>query len=138
MKKNKMHKVVMLVGAAAVTIAFSFAFQQNKEWKAPDSAKDKKNPIAADEASVTTGKAIYEKDCINCHGKKGKGDGKDAANQDVTVADLSSSKVQAQTDGELSWKISEGRKPMPSNKKDHSADQIWQLVNYVRTLAKKK
>lgn len=138
MKKNKIHKMAMLVGVVAITIAFSFAFQQNKEWKAPDSEKGKKNPIAADETSVAAGKVIYEKDCTNCHGKKGKGDGKDAANQDVTVADLSNAKVQSQTDGELFWKISEGRKPMPSNKKDHSADQIWQLVNYVRTLAKKK
>lgn len=138
MKNNKMYSVTVLVTVIAAAIVFSFAFQQNKEWKAPESAKSKKTPISSNEASIAAGKKIYEKDCMNCHGKKGKGDGKDAANQDVTVADLSSVKVQAQSDGEIFWKISEGKKPMPSNKKDHSEDQIWQLVNYVRTLAKKK
>jgi len=137
MKKNKMHRVATLMSAATLAIAFSFAFQQSKEWKAPDSAKGKKNSVVSNETSIAAGKKIYEKDCINCHGKKGRGDGKDAANQDVTVADLSSAKVQGQADGELFWKIGEGRKPMPSNKKDHSEEQIWQLVNYVRTLAKK-
>ncbi|HEY4797975.1 MAG TPA: cytochrome c, partial [Bacteroidia bacterium] len=91
---------------------------------------------ASDEASIAAGKKIYEKECLNCHGKKGKGDGKDAANQDATVADLSSAKVQAQTDGEIFWKISEGRKPMPANKKTLSEDQRWQVLNYVRTLKK--
>lgn len=138
MKNNKMFKVAARMTVVTAIIVFLFAFQQNKEWKAPDSAKNKKNPIASDEASIAAGKKIYEKDCMNCHGKKGKGDGKDAANQDVTVADLSTAKVQAQADGELFWKIAEGRKPMPSNKKDHSEDQIWQLVKYVRTLAKTK
>jgi|ERR1035438_6956025 mono/diheme cytochrome c family protein len=136
MKKFKIRKASMLAGIATVVIALSLAFQQNKEWKAPDSAKDKKNPITSDDASIAAGKKIYEKDCINCHGKKGKGDGKDAANQDVTVADLTSSKVQSQTDGEIFWKVSEGRKPMPSNKKDHSDEQLWQTVNYLRTLGK--
>ncbi len=41
------------------------------------------------------------------------------------------------TDGEIFWKMTEGRKPMPSFKKQLSDEQRWQLVNFVRTLTPK-
>ncbi len=44
--------------------------------------------------------------------------------------------MRPQTDGELFWKISEGRDPMPSFKGQLTDTQIWQLVNYVRTFSK--
>ena len=40
----------------------------------PDAAKQK-NPVAADATSIAAGKTIYEKNCANCHGKTGVGDG---------------------------------------------------------------
>jgi len=45
---------------------------------------------------------------------------------------------QKQPDGSLFWQITEGRKPMPSFKKDLSEEQRWQVINYVRTLGIKK
>ena len=54
-----------------------------------------------------------------------------------TVADLTSDYVQNQTDGELFWKISEGRKPMPLAKITLTDDQRWDVINYVRTFKKK-
>jgi mono/diheme cytochrome c family protein len=38
------------------------------------------------------------------------------------------------TDGELFWKITEGRPPMPSYEHQLSETQRWQLVNYLREL----
>ncbi len=114
------------------------AFTQSDEWKAPASAKDKKNPVASNDASLAAAKKTYEKECLTCHGKKGRGDGEKAATLDKTPQDLSLARVQSQTDGELFWKISEGRKPMPANKKTLTEEQRWQLVNYVRTFEKKK
>ena len=40
-------------------------------------------------------------------------------------------------DGEIYWKITEGRKPMPSFKNQLSDEQRWQLVNFLRTLVPK-
>jgi mono/diheme cytochrome c family protein len=39
------------------------------------------------------------------------------------------------TDGEIFWKITEGRRPMPSFKKELTDEQRWQLVNFLRRLA---
>lgn len=135
MKNKKFHHVFNVIPFGAIVL--SFAFQQAPQWNAPASAKNIKSPIPYNDASISAGKAIYEKDCLNCHGKKGRGDGKDAATLDVTVADLTLPKTQSQTDGELFWKISEGKKPMPTNKKVLSENQRWQVVNYIRTFAKK-
>jgi len=45
--------------------------------------------------------------------------------------------VQAQTDGELFWKISEGREAMPGWK-SISEKERWALVHHIRSLAGKK
>ena len=51
-------------------------------------------------------------------------------------ADWTSAKVQSQTDGELFWKMSEGRSAMPPWKSLPEKDR-WELVNYIRTLKAK-
>jgi mono/diheme cytochrome c family protein len=107
------------------------------EWKAPARAAKKKNPVPADDASVAAGKIGYQKECLSCHGDTGKGNGPAAANLEVKPGDLSDPKLWAQTDGELFWKITEGKKPMPSYNKLFSDEQRWQIVNYVRTFAPK-
>ena len=44
--------------------------------------------------------------------------------------------VQKQTDGEIFWKISNGRGAMPPWKHLPEKER-WELVNYIRSLAKK-
>jgi len=131
----------ILAGAitGSLTLLFAFApMQQSKEWDAPDQAQNKKNPIAANEASIAAGKAIYTINCYNCHGKKGKGDGPKSGDLPISPKDFTKEVFQKQTDGSLFWKISEGRKPMPSFKKEMTDDQRWQVINYLRTLEIKK
>lgn len=100
------------------------------EWKAPADAKGVKNPekgVAAKSADTN---------CASCHGKAGKGDGPAAAALNPKPADWTSAKVQAQTDGEIFWKITHGRGAMPPWK--HLPDkERWELVNYVRSFKKK-
>jgi mono/diheme cytochrome c family protein len=109
---------------------------EEEPWVAPARAARKKNPVPADDASISAGKAVYTKECQQCHGEKGKGDG--PASKDLTIKphDLSSDVVVKQTDGALFWKLTEGRKPMPSYDKTLSETERWQAINYVRTLGK--
>jgi mono/diheme cytochrome c family protein len=45
--------------------------------------------------------------------------------------------VQSLSDGELYYKIKEGRDDMPSFKKKITDDEeIWHIVNFMRTMAK--
>lgn len=125
--------LVVITAIISFTTMSAFYFQP-KEWKAPASADAKKNPLGDDAATIAAGKAVYVKECLSCHGKKGKGDGPSAAELDVPAGNFTTAATQGQSDGALFWKISEGRKPMPSFKKKLNETKIWQSVIYMRTL----
>ena len=104
-------------------------------WMAPERAARKKNPLPADDVSVAAGKAVYERECLSCHGSTGRGDGPAARALVKDPGNLSSPKLWEQTDGALFWKITVGKAPMPTEENRITEEQRWQVVNYVRTLA---
>ena len=106
-------------------------------WEAPARAARKKNPVASDDTSITSGKAVYVKECLQCHGEKGKGDGPAAKDLKVKPKDLGEEAVTKQSDGALFWKLTEGRAPMPATDKTLSETERWQVINYVRKFAEK-
>ena len=80
--------------------------------------------------------------CLPCHGPEGRGDGPAAGTLErngvkVRPGNLSSPKMLEQSDGAIFWKASEGRSPMPSFQETLTEEQRWQIVSYVRTLARK-
>jgi mono/diheme cytochrome c family protein len=102
------------------------------EWKAPADAKAVKNPVKG----PGNAKKAVETNCVSCHGASGKGDGVAAAAlPPPKPADWTSAKVQSQTDGEIFWKISNGRGAMPPWKHLPEKER-WEIVNYLRTLKK--
>ncbi|MHB8259244.1 MAG: c-type cytochrome [Bacteroidia bacterium] len=112
--------------------------QATAAWVAPESANALKNPEKDNAAATAKGKSLYNSMCSSCHGKEGKGDGGAGAALKPKPADHTSAKVQAESDGSLYWKITEGRNGMLSYKKTLKDEQRWQLVNYIRVLGKKK
>ena len=119
-----------------VTVLMAFVPKTaNDPWPVPDKYKNMPNPVKSDATSIATGKELYTQHCKSCHGTKGKGDGPKAAQLDTESGDFTKADFQKQTDGALFYKTSEGRKDMPSFKKK-IADQndIWAVVNYIRTL----
>jgi mono/diheme cytochrome c family protein len=119
---------VALVAGAALTSAWA-----QGEWKAPADAKAMKNPVKG----VGNAKKNVETNCVTCHGPGGKGDGAAAAAlPPPKPADWTSSKVASESDGELFWKITNGRGAMPPWKHLPEKDR-WEIVNYIRTLHKK-
>ena len=121
------------VAAAAVVVAagLTAAWAQG-EWNAPASAKAMKNPVKG----VGNAKKLVETNCVTCHGASGKGDGPAAAAlPPPKPADWTSARVQKETDGELFWKITNGRGAMPPWKHLPEKDR-WAIVNYIRTLKK--
>jgi mono/diheme cytochrome c family protein len=109
---------------------------QTTPWAAPASEKAKKNPLPADPKVVSQGEKVAKINCVSCHGSKGKGDGPAAVALNPKPADWTSKKVQDEPDGELFWKITTGRGPMPAWRHLPENDR-WALVRYIRTLAGK-
>jgi mono/diheme cytochrome c family protein len=129
--KKKMPGIVLI----AITILMVAFVPMQQPWTAPPAACKVLNPVVSDAKSLEAGKIIYTKNCYNCHGKKGKGDGPKSGDLDKSPKDFTKELFQSQTDGSMFWKMTEGRKPMPSFKKDLTPEQRWQVINYVRTLA---
>lgn len=134
--KNQVIPKLLVTGIVVLFTTLASA-QHRTPWNVPDDVKTEKNPYASDESSKARGKNTYKTECQRCHGKQGKGNGTSADLLDIQVADLSSAKVQSQTDGELFWKISEGRKPMPLSKTTLTDDQRWDIINFIRTFKSK-
>lgn len=105
-------------------------------WPAPAAAIAVKNPVKSDAISIKDGRELYIKNCKSCHGDEGKGDGTKARNLDISCSDFSIAAFKKTTDGEVFWKMTEGRKPMPSFSKKLTDAERWAIVNYIRTFAK--
>jgi mono/diheme cytochrome c family protein len=111
---------------------------QTRKFPTPASADTISNPERGSVAATTEGKRIYNMYCSTCHGAKGKGDGIAAPGLPKPPADHTSDFVQKQKDGALFWIITMGNNPMPSYKAALTPTQRWDVVNYIRALAKSK
>jgi len=130
-------RVGLAVGAAVLfSLAGTSGVPAQQKWEAPAEAKKVKNPVKASPAVIEAAKKITTTQCAPCHGTSGKGDGPAAAALPVKPADWTSKAVQAETDGEIFWKITNGRGPMPAWK-HLSENERWGLVHYIRSLVKK-
>jgi mono/diheme cytochrome c family protein len=126
----------LLCGAIVFMSSTEIKLQQKGEWTAPAAADTIKNPLKGKAETIALGKKTYTTFCVVCHGDKGRGDGIAAGGLNPRPADHSSAKFQKQSDGAIFWKLTSGRPPMASYAKTLTATQRWQVINYMRTLAK--
>ena len=118
--------VLMLLAAA---IGQNVSYQPDPNWRVPDEAAVRPNPLAHRSQAVAGGKKLFLRDCAECHNKDGSGIVRKHA------ADLQLAVVQSQSDGALFWKITNGNpdRGMPSFSKLPELER-WQLVLYLRTV----
>jgi mono/diheme cytochrome c family protein len=124
----------VLVASALVALSEE---QSKGKWSAPAAEAQKKNPVAANESSLAAGHKIYSKTCAMCHGKTGDADGPAVIELNIHPAKLSDPQLSTESDGSLFWKVTTGKKPMPTYGKRMSETDRWNVVNYVRTLSKR-
>lgn len=127
-----------LVPIALALIAFgtiAAAQDESSVWEVPAEASAVKNPIENNAAAVAAGEALYGKHCKMCHGDTGKGDG--AATQFIKPAPPDMTTAQAResnTDGDIFYKVTTGKRPMPAMQRKMSEEERWQVVLFVRKL----
>jgi cbb3-type cytochrome c oxidase subunit III len=98
-------------------------------------ARELKNPVPSDAESIEAGKKSYQRFCASCHGPKGKGDG-GLALSGGTPSDLTDETWDyGSTDGEIFVVIRDGvSSDMLAYKEKLNEKQIWQVINYIRSL----
>jgi len=120
----------VVAGAALILVAGVLGVSAQGPWVAPPEAKSLKNPVKG----VGDAKKLVDTNCVTCHGASGHGDGPAAAAlPPPKPANWTSDAVQKQSDGEIFWKITNGRGAMPPWKHLPEKER-WEIVNYIRTL----
>lgn len=128
-----LRKTILLLLLIPV-LAFQLLPVVGDPWKAPPEADALLDPMAKDPKAVQKGEKIFSSLCWTCHGIGGTGNGPNAEALKVHPADLGSAAVQAQTNGAIYWKITNGRGEMASYEQVISREQRWAVVHYLRTL----
>jgi mono/diheme cytochrome c family protein len=122
--------VVLLLNTAGVVGA----------WQGSPGAAQTKNPVASTPESVAAGKQIYARRCASCHAASGEGGpGNDLIPAAPSLVD--DQWDHGSTDGEIFDSIKNGVAPdfnMVPFKDTLKDEEIWNVVNYVRSIAKKK
>jgi mono/diheme cytochrome c family protein len=111
-------------------------------WNLPPDADKTKNPVEATEESIAKGKELYmtrKGNCVFCHGETGSGNKENLPRLRRVPADLSDyTRMPKLSDGEIFWKITKGIPGIMPSREMLTEEERWQLVNFVRTLAKEK
>jgi mono/diheme cytochrome c family protein len=108
------------------------------EFVIPPEAAKKENPVKPAAESITRGKRTYGYDCEMCHGKDGDGKGDLADDMKVKPRNYRDpDALKDMTDGELFYIISKGKGEMTGEGDRTKPEAIWDMVNYIRSLAKK-
>ncbi|MDP2950133.1 MAG: cytochrome c, partial [Chloroflexota bacterium] len=81
------------------------------------------------------GGILFAQNCLRCHGPQGKGDGPEGVRLPSQPLDLTASRTRSLRDGDIFLVIRGGRGYMPGWQGRLSEPQIWDLVNYIRTLS---
>lgn len=111
--------IVLVLNASVLRIGFS---------------EDEFNPFPPTPASLEAGQLVYATTCSSCHGELGFGDGPEAGFLATPPADLTIH-APLHTDGTLFGFIRDGipGTVMRANKGILSEEEMWNLVNFVRT-----
>lgn len=104
-------------------------------WVAPASAEDLVNPNEVNDEIIAEGLIVYKRNCRSCHGRKGDGQGMEAAELMTPATDFTNVSFVDQSDGSMYWKIAEGRDEMEAFKSVLDEDEIWAVVVYIKTFS---
>jgi mono/diheme cytochrome c family protein len=133
----RLRKVTFAVLLALICVLIlNWVFQQHKPWVVPEEFRRLQNPLQASESNLAFARQLYRENCAQCHGDRGKGDGPQAWMQKPSPGDLTDGPhMNALTDGDIFYQITQGRRPMPSFQNRLTPDQRWQLVLLLRSFA---
>lgn len=91
-------------------------------------------PVPATADSLQRGQILFDINCVVCHGREGKGNGRLSGFFSPPPADLSSERAQALSDQQIFLVITQGRGLMPSIAEGLLTVERWDVVNHVRSL----
>jgi mono/diheme cytochrome c family protein len=126
------HKTIFSLSFLAALFGLLMVEGIAHEWMAPKKIAETKNPIALDDKSFERGKKVYSQNCASCHGTDKKGMSAEETGLGVSPPNLKK-RIATHSDGDFFWKIQQGRNDMPAFNNDLTKQQIWDVINYIRS-----
>jgi cytochrome c5 len=108
----------------------NYAQSTVSDWVVPDEAKGKVCSFHFTAETVKSGENVFQKNCKSCHGDPGK---QNWAKIVPPPGDPASAGFQGQTDGEMFYRITNGKTPMPQFGNILSDEERWQVISYLRS-----
>jgi mono/diheme cytochrome c family protein len=100
----------------------------------PASARNEKNPLPASEANIHDGLEHFADHCAICHANDGSGKSDIGPNLYPKPPDLRAPGTQNLTDGEIYYTIANGVRLSAMPASDHTTEDNWKLVLFIRHL----
>ena len=134
--------VFLLVGGVLIVVGVITGATPMASWlaqfSAPPETQVGANPIPATADSIELGSLIYQQHCAVCHGPTGAGNGPQAATLNPKPANLRVHLAPGlHSDAQIFAWLTNGlpNTAMPAFGDTLSADQRWNVLNYIRTFA---
>jgi mono/diheme cytochrome c family protein len=100
----------------------------SQEWLVPREHGLLPNPSDYTLENVKKGEVIYTRNCQSCHGDPGKNN---PLALDPLPVDIASDRMHTTSEGDLYYKITNGRGIMPPFEATLSEDDRWKLINFI-------
>jgi len=112
-------------------ILLTFATRvSGQDWVVPADRAERLSIFPFSDETRKAGEKVYSINCMSCHGTPGK-------NNFISLVpppgDPATDKIQRNRDGELFYKVSTGRGQMPSFRSVLSANDIWNVISFIRS-----
>lgn len=127
--------VASMLGSAGAALA-----QKHEIPAAPADYLEKKSTVDASAKDVIgRGSKLYDRRCAKCHGPKGDGQGKSAADLNPPVPSFLDGYLKGRKDGQLLWIIAKGSPKTdmdafgPGTSYNMSEDDIWSVIAFMRS-----
>ena len=128
-----------LIALALTCVAFALVVSACTETATPTNTNTSRagaSPAAASPAAsvdeFATARANFKKNCEACHGPEATGGLVKVDNKQIKVPSLKSDHALKNTDDKITKMITNGEEEMPSFKDKMSAQEIQDMVRYVR------
>ena len=125
-------KLNLLFAALLLLSAYQVSGQT---WLVPEEESNLVNPSEYNLENIKKGKDLYMFNCKSCHGDPGKNN---ALPLVPLPPDVTSEKMQANSEGDLFYKITKGQGSMPQFETTISKDDRWRIVNFIMNFSPKK
>ena len=131
--RSRPFRLLLFLGILIV-FAAGGARAQGADWQIPPDAANLKSPLPSTPGILKAGRATFASRCQRCHGPEGRGDGPESDPSHPAANLTDGSRAEINPDGVMFYKVWNGRKPMPAFKSELSKNEIWSVVEYVKSL----